>query len=183
MSGKLVYMGGEVVVPELVRWLWMGGKVVVCGGRWMVRWSCMHSEVVEDTRWSGGGCVVTWWWMRSKLVVDEVFLCYSSWDDWLNVILVVCGVPGRARVGVSWVMAGGEEARFIFQTGNAKRALHNGSCSSGLLGPQGHGQFTFGTYSISLIGGDTWGHRGETDGVSTDLLLASLAPYIRKSLF
>jgi hypothetical protein len=27
------YMGGEVVLPESVRWLWMGGNVVVCGGR------------------------------------------------------------------------------------------------------------------------------------------------------
>lgn len=68
------------------------------------------------------------------------------------------------------------------QTGSALSLPHNGGHSSKRPGPQGHVVLGLGTYSISLIAGETRGDAGETDRVSADLLLARLTPHTRFSL-
>lgn len=91
--------------------------------------------------------------------MDEVFLPqFSFWDDLLNVFLIVCGAKGSRRVGAGgeWVeQMRGEKARFMFRQGSALSLPHNGGHSSKRPGPQGHVVLGLGTYSISLIAGET----------------------------
>lgn len=58
------------------------------------------------------------------MVVEEEFLCYSCWDDGLNVILVVCGAPARC-CEVGWSEVGNGRGR------GGKIYIANRKCQEG----------------------------------------------------